>query len=289
MIIGPHLLSGQASKKLTKVFLCGPGIGGANYRIREFARETLLRLPNVEVHYGENIEEHAKFKKKRRDLQTLELEFAHAVDFTLLLLESPGSIAELGTFSMVDNIRGRLIVLVPSQFYRDSSYIARGPLSLISRNFQSNVIYFDRDIGIELSKRISYPLTFYKYAHYKLGSQYQQHIDNAFRQRDYGPQDYENFVANVRLEYAKAATFIGISILGSPTFPELISSTSLSPTQTSDALHRLYQSAKIMKESNGRYRPLAGFEDPIFDGFSTTAISQARAKFIAALDSQGLS
>ena len=107
MIIGPHLLSAQALKKPTKVFLCGPGIGGANYRIREFARETLSRLPRVEVHFGEDIEKQAKFKKKRRDLQTLELEFAHAVDFTLLLLESPGSIAELGTFSMVENIRGR--------------------------------------------------------------------------------------------------------------------------------------------------------------------------------------
>lgn len=288
MIIGPHLLSRPASKKLTKVFLCGPGIGGANYRVREFARETLLSLPNVEVHYGEDIENHAKFKKKRRDLQTLELEFAHAVDYTLLLLESPGSIAELGTFSMIENIRGRLIVLVPSRFYRDSSYIARGPLSLISRNFQSNVIYFDREIDVELSKRILHPITFYKYAHYKLGPKYQQHIEGAYRQKDYEYQTYERFVADVRLEYAAAATFIGIAILGSPTFPELIASTSLSPTQTSDALHKLYQSDKIVKDSTGRYRPLTGFEDPIFDGFSTTAISEARAKFIAALDSAAL-
>ncbi|MFC0588156.1 retron St85 family effector protein [Novosphingobium aquiterrae] len=276
-------------KKLTRVFLCGPGIGGANYRIREFARDVLSRLPNVEVHYGEDIENHSKFKKKRRDLQTLELEFAHAVDFTLLILESPGSMAELGTFSMVNNIRGRLIVLVTSQFYKDNSYIARGPLSLISKDFQSNVIYFDRNINEELRKRILYPLTFYKYAHYKLGYLYQSHIENAYRQREYGSSDYENFILKVRTEYEAAVTYVGISVLGTPTFPELIASTALSPTQASDALHHLYQSNKVLKESSGRYRPLAGFGDLIFDGFSTTSISESRAKFIAALDSSTLS
>lgn len=274
---------------MTKVFLCGPGIGGANYPIREFARETLLTLPNVEVHYGEDIEKQAKFQRKRRDLQTLELEFAHSADFTLLLLESPGSIAELGTFSMVNNVRGRLIVLVPSQFYRESSYIARGPLSLISRQFQSNVIYFERHIGRELSKKILYPLTFYKYAHYKLGFRYQNHLENAFRQRDYGPNDYETFMAGVRLEYAIAVTLIGIIILGSPTFAELIASTSLSPAQTSEALRELYRNNKIRKESSGRYRPLVDFEDDVFDGFSSTSISETRAELIAALDSQAIS
>ena len=289
MIIGPNLLSAAASKKATKVFLCGPGIGGANFQIREFARETLLALPNVEVYYGEEIEKQTKFQRRRRDLQTLELEFAHSVDFTLLLLESPGSIAELGTFSMVDNLRGRLIVLVPSQFYQDSSYITRGPLSLISRKFQSNVIYFDRNIDKELAKRILYPATFYKYAHYKLGYRYQSHIDNAFRQRDYGLDHYEAFVTGVRKDYAIALTLIGIVILGSPTFAELIASTSLSPAQTTEALRQLYQTEKILKESNGRYRPLVGFKDQIFDGFSSTSISETRAELIAALDSQAIS
>ena len=269
--------------------MCGPGIGGANFHIREFARESLESLPNVEVHYGEDVEKQAKFQRKRSDLQTLELEFAHSVDFTLLLLESPGSIAELGTFSMVNNLRGRLIVLVPSRFYRDSSYIARGPLSLVSRYFQSNVIYFEKDCDKELSKRILYPATFYKYAHYKLGYRYQSHIETAYRHRDYGPNDYEDFISDVRQEYETAATLIGIVMLGSPTFSELIASTSLSPSQASDALHRLFQSNKIQKDANGRYQPLVGYEDQIFDGFSTTSISAKRAELIAGLDSQALS
>jgi hypothetical protein len=285
MIIGPHLLSAQALKRTTKVFLCGPGVGGINYRIREFARETLHAFPNVDVYYGEEIEQHAKFKKKKNDLQTLELEFAHAVDFTLLILESPGSIAELGTFSMVPNIQGRLVILVPSQFYKDTSYIARGPLSLISKSFQSNVIYFDRTIDKELKTRILYPLTFYKYAHYKLGNSYINHIETAYRQKDYGPKGYEAFVSKIRQDYAAAVTLVGIAILGSPTFPELIASTALSPSQTSDALHRLYQLNKIVKDSNNRYRTLSDFNDVLFDGFSTTSISDSRAKFIAALDS----
>lgn len=289
MIIGPNLLSAAASKKMTKVFLCGPGIGGTNYHIREFARSTLLSLRNVEVHYGEHIEQQAKFQRRQRDLQTLELEFAHSVDFTLLILESPGSIAELGTFSMVDNVRGRLIVLVPSQFYRDSSYIARGPLSLISRQFQSNIIYFDRNIDHELSKKILYPATFYKYAHYKLGLQYQSHIETAYRQRGYGVSAYETFMAGVRREYATAVTLIGIMILGAPTFAELIASTSLSPSQASGALHQLYQARKIRKDSSGRYQPLVGYEDQLFDAFSTTSISEARAELIAALDSRAMS
>ena len=284
MIIGPELLKNSVLKKKTRIFLCGPGIGGVNFSIREFAREQLASIPNVSVHYGEEIEKLATFKRRKHDLQTLEVEFAHASDFTLLILESPGSIAELGTFSMMKNLRGRLVVLVPSQFYRDSSYIARGPLSLISKSHLSNVIYFDRDQQAPLKQRILYPLTFYKFAHDRLSNKYQNHINSAYKDREYSENSYETFISDTRNEFYVSITYAAILMLGRPTFPELISSTSLSADSTSTALHALYQTGKVTKLSNGRYKPLTSFGDDLLSSFSTTKISEARAKFIAQLD-----
>lgn len=284
MIIGPHLLKSAVLRRKTNVFLCGPGIGGVNFSIRELARVQLGSVSNVNVHYGEDIESLSTFKRRKRDMQTLEVEFAHSADFTLLILESPGSIAELGTFSMIDNLRGRLVVLVPSQFYRDSSYIARGPLSLLSKNHLSNVIYFDRKEQKTLNERILYPLTFYKFAHHELSYTYQSHLANAFRDKDYQEDSYEKFIGKTRKKYNVSITFAAILILGLPTFPELISSTSLSADETSEALSSLYSDGKVTKLANGRYRPMANFSDPLLRSFNSSAISQARAKFIAQLD-----
>jgi len=289
MIIGPNLLKVSALKRPTRIFLCGPGIGAVNFQIREFAKTSLTNVGAIEVVYGEDIEKISSFKRKKKDLQTLELDFAHSVDYTFLILESPGSIAELGTFSMVENIRGRLVVLVPSQFYRDQSYIARGPLSLISGQFQSNIIYFDRKLDKNLRDRILFPLTFYKYANYRMGWKYVHHINSAYRDRGYKRNSYEDFISPVRDEFADAATYAGILILGNPTFPELVSSTSMSPGQTSEALRRLFQAGKIMKGGGGRYDTLMGFADSILEPFSTTRLSEARAKYVASLDSRMVS
>lgn len=113
MIIGPHLLKKTVKNRKTDVFLCGPGYGGENFSVREYIRTSLTEIDNVSVHYGEEIEKISSFRRAKKDLQTLEAEFAHTVDFTLLMLESPGSMAELGTFSMIPNICSRLVVLVP--------------------------------------------------------------------------------------------------------------------------------------------------------------------------------
>lgn len=284
MLINPTLLKSGAIRRPTRVFLCGPGVGGANYEIREFARKTLEEIDNTKVIYGEEIETLSLFKKRRKDLQTLESELAHSVDFTLLLLESPGSIAELGTFTMINNLRGRLVVLVPSQFYGDASYIARGPLSLLSKSFQQNVIYFDRVKDKELKARILYPLTFYKFASYTMGFSYSSHLTSAYKKTEYGLDDYENFIKETRKDFATAATLAAILILGNPTFPELVASTALTPNQSNEALARLFEAEKIEKVTSGRYSALAGYNDTLLDAFSSTAISDRRACWIADLD-----
>lgn len=288
MLIHPSLLKVGAIRRPTRIFLCGPGAGGANYEIREFARKTLEGIENTEVIYGEEIENIHAFKRKRKDLQTLEAELAHSVDFTLLLLESPGSMAELGTFSMINNLRGRLVVLVPSQFYGDASYIARGPLSLLSRSFQQNVIYFDRVRDEALKSRILYPLTFYKFSNFRMGYRYVSHLATAYKKADYGVNDYESFIEGTREEFATAATLIAILILGNPTFPELVASTALTPDQSSSSLARLFEARKIEKVAGGRYSALAGYDDTLLDAFSSTAISDRRACWIADLDTRSV-
>jgi len=281
-------LKAKAIRRPTKVFLCGPGVGGANYEIRDFAKNTLKQIDNTKVIYGEEIETLHAFRKKRKDLQTLEADLAHSVDFTLLILESPGSIAELGTFTMINNLRGRLVVLVPSQFYGDASYIARGPLSLLSKSFQQNVIYFDRVMDEELKARILYPLTFYKYASHQLGYPYTSHLLTAYKKSDYSLNAYEEFIGTTREEFATAATLMAILILGNPTFPELVASTALTPSQSNTALGRLFETDKIEKGGSGRYVALTGYNDPLLEPFSSTAISDRRARWIADLDTHSV-
>lgn len=166
MIIQPTLLKTAAQNVSSRVFVCGPGYSSDGIAVRDMARDALQKIPNVKALYGEEIESQSNYKRQSTDLQTLEVRFAHDVDFTLLILESPGSIAELGTFTQLRGIRERMIVLLSGRFYRAESYISRGPLSLLTRLNPNSVIYFDAENETEMLDRVRYPLTFFKYAQY---------------------------------------------------------------------------------------------------------------------------
>lgn len=62
------------------------------------------------------------------DWLSFESEFAQIVDLIILFSESFGSVAELGAFSMVDEIASRLLVVMDDKNYRDPSFIALGPV-----------------------------------------------------------------------------------------------------------------------------------------------------------------
>ncbi len=246
--------------------------------LRKIARDALSEVPNVKIVYGEEIEDLPGYTKQSTDLQTLEARFAHDVDFTLLILESPGSIAELGTFTQLAGIRERLVVLLSEKFYRAESYIARGPLSLISKMNPNSVIYFNEDNKSDIVDRVLHPLTFYKYAHYMKRFDYV--LNTMLR---YRPKlgDYSKYISPIRLEYNKAIALIAILVGERPSYADLLLMSGLAPKQLNAALHNLFQQTKIEKYGSGRYRTINGYNDPVLKPFSTTAISTARAKLFA--------
>ncbi|WP_406721709.1 retron St85 family effector protein (plasmid) [Thioclava litoralis] len=285
MIIQPDLLKIDAQNVNSRVFVCGPGYSSNGIAVREQARETLQSVPKVKAIYGEEIESQFSYRNKALDLQTLEVQFALDVDFTLLILESPGSIAELGTFTQIPAIRERLIVLLSSRFYRAESYIARGPLSLLSKINPNSVIYFDAENKSEMLSKVRYPLTFYKYAQYKHKADYLKKTRLSEIKRDGKTNlpeiivgQYPAYIRSIREDYHEAASLIAILAADRPRYAELLLLSGLHPDQLSKALHRLLDKRKIEKVNSGRYRAIEGFRDEILSPFSTTALSKLRSR-----------
>ena len=243
MIIQPTLLKTAAQNVSSRVFVCGPGYSSDSIAVRDMARDALQGIPNVKALYGEEIESQINYKKQSTDLQTLEVRFAHDVDFTLLILESPGSIAELGTFTQIPGIRERLIVLLSGRFYRAESYISRGPLSLLTRLNPNSVIYFDAENKNEMLDRVRYPLTFFKFAQYLNRFEYLR--NTMLRYQGKKSTNYSAYIKPVRDQYQMATTLISVLTGDRPSYAELLLSSGLHPDQLNSALHGLYKAGKI--------------------------------------------
>ncbi len=259
--------------------MCGPGYSSEGIAIRDMARNALQKIPNVKAIYGEEIEEISSYKKQSTDLQTLEVRFAHDVDFTLLILESPGSIAELGTFTQIPGIRERLVVLLSGRFYRAESYISRGPLSLLTKLNPNSVIYFDAESETEMLDRVRYPLTFIKYAQYLHRFDY---LKNTMLRYQRKLVDYSTYIKPTRERYQMATTLIAILVGDRPSYSNLLLSSGLAPRQLNSALHNLYAAGKIEKVGSGRYRSKHGYSDDLLEPFSSTEISKTRSLSLSA-------
>ena len=66
-----------------------------------------------------------------RDLVTFETQVANLASVIVLFVESPGSIAELASFSQVPQIRERLLVFLDEHFYNKDSFIRKGPIQYL--------------------------------------------------------------------------------------------------------------------------------------------------------------
>lgn len=84
-----------------------------------------------------------------RDLLTFEEHLAGLSAVIVLVVESPGAIAELGVFSVSEAFADRLLVLVAEIHYAAESFIRLGPLRRLENNFDKSVLVFDwHDISI---------------------------------------------------------------------------------------------------------------------------------------------
>lgn len=79
---------------------------------------------------------------KYSDLISFEEDIARIVSSVLVIVESPGSFAELGAFAMNDTIRASLRVIVQSKFAERESFIRFGPIQKLRNEDEEAVAFY---------------------------------------------------------------------------------------------------------------------------------------------------
>ncbi len=177
-------------------------------------------------------------------------------------------------------IRGRLVVLVADRFFRAESYIARGPLSLLSAKNIGNVIYFSSGNLDDLKRRVLYLLTFYKFVRQRHGLAYVDATRISKTKSPTATTGYERFMAPYRREYNRSTILACILLLEKPTYSELLLNTGLDPKHLNTGLTSLFTVGEIVKAA-GRYTSLRGYRSAVLSPFSTTELSRQRSLLIA--------
>jgi hypothetical protein len=128
------------------IFFCGGQILLTHRRPRSLRDYLKRRIDkghslNVEFVYAETAT--ALFRDlKYKDLIQFEADIAQISEVVLLIAESPGSLTELGAFSMYDQIAPRLHVFVQGKYYNAESFIVNGPLRHLNETYPDSVFYY---------------------------------------------------------------------------------------------------------------------------------------------------
>lgn len=125
------------------MFLVGAGQESPT-SIRESIRKELTSRRYyswLDVYYPEELFEELMQSRAHFDLLSLENLLAKSVHVVVIILESPGAIAELGAFANHRGLRDRLVVVVDKKYRRAKSFIALGPVRYLDKNTKSIVIF----------------------------------------------------------------------------------------------------------------------------------------------------
>lgn len=125
------------------VFLVGAARGSPG-SLRDSVRNELLKwkyLSYMDIYYPEELFTELLGRGKDYDLLSLENLLAGSVHAVVIILESPGAIAELGAFANHKELCDRLVVVVDEKHKKAKSFIALGPLRYLEERTKSKVIY----------------------------------------------------------------------------------------------------------------------------------------------------
>ena len=127
------------------IFLCGGKIasfGAVHGSARDyFYRHLKAHAPGLAKRVKLAEEVNAWFRSDVfPDLLELEAYLADLSDITILFVESPGSIAELGAFAASDTLRPRTLAVPTSRFDSERSFISDGPVRKL-RNESDSLIH----------------------------------------------------------------------------------------------------------------------------------------------------
>lgn len=91
-------------------------------------------LQKYHVVIAEDVTKETFFAEFYTDLLTFEKNVAELTEVILLFCESPGSLAELGAFTAVDEIKKHLFVVIHHNHFKFDSFIKSGPLKILGRD-----------------------------------------------------------------------------------------------------------------------------------------------------------
>lgn len=92
-----------------------------------------IRYPNLHYQNAEDVKDWSSYSAYD-DLIEFEKDIAHLCKAIVLFVESPGSIAELGSFAVIPEITEKLIVFVHSDYSGATSFVSLGPLKRIKES-----------------------------------------------------------------------------------------------------------------------------------------------------------
>ena len=129
----------------TAVFLCGAGprVEGS---MRERINGALLSGRDsykYDIFRPEDLFEDLMAGPHHQDLIALENMLADSVDALVLVVESYGAVAELGSFASNPKLRKKLICVVDRRYKKDRSFINLGPLRLLKDTKEGKVLLAD--------------------------------------------------------------------------------------------------------------------------------------------------
>lgn len=120
------------------VFLCG----AHESRLRDFLRDRIAEdYPTVRLFYAETVWN--LVKESGESALAIEDQLAHLSDLVVVVVESPGTFAELGAFSASAPLRMKIVLIIDDCFKGVDSFINTGPVRWISneKGKQGGIIY----------------------------------------------------------------------------------------------------------------------------------------------------
>jgi hypothetical protein len=119
------------------IFLCGGPSDVKSHvpvSIRDAIQRELAKHPDLDarIRIAEDYKDWAH-DAIYRDLISFEQHIAELSSVIVLILESPGSLAELGLFSVIEAFQKKLLVIVDTSHYQSSSFIRLGPIDFLEK------------------------------------------------------------------------------------------------------------------------------------------------------------
>lgn len=146
--------------KSINIFLCGASTDKKD-SIRNLIYEEIKEDSKFNIVFPEILFSNRLYSGSF-NLLKLEGKLASDVDIIILPLEGKGTICELGAFAVNDAILPKLIIINYDEYSKEKSFINIGPIDLVKKHNNKNLILYDKTRKLELIDHITKRLKFWR-------------------------------------------------------------------------------------------------------------------------------